>query len=171
MLRFQTGEEEAFRLLFLQFKTPVFQLIFRYFNDADLAEELTQETFLRVYKARNSYKPMARFSTWIFRIAGYLCLNTLRNRKKERPLDETTAEPVDEGLELGQEQSERHDAILQALQKLPDTQRLLMVLVYVEEMSVIDAAHVVGVTPLGARLRLFRAREKIKAQLGKSAAR
>lgn len=81
MLRFQNGDESAFRQLFEKYKLPLLNFIFRYCQDRRIAEELSQEVFIRVYKTSASYRPDAMFSTWIYRIAINICLNEMRTGK------------------------------------------------------------------------------------------
>src|SRR5262245_37634528 len=133
MLRFQGGEEDAFRDLFHAYKDPVHHFIYRYFHDADLAAELTQEVFLRIYKARAGYRPIAPFSTWLFHIAAHLCLNTLRSRKRETPLDISPSdqedapahEHADTTTPSPDQQAVQRDSnreVAEAIQKLPENQ-------------------------------------------------
>lgn len=176
MAQLQAGDESAFDALFSRHKGAVFALIFRYFNDHDLAEDLTQETFVRVYEARATYKPTHAVRSWMYGIATNLCLNTLRNRKRERSLEGFEREGGDRPVEFADPrdrgpqgvflQSETGARVAAALQRLPETQRLLIVLVYYDDLSIAEAARIVGLTALGARLRLFRARERLRRHLG-----
>jgi len=174
MLRFQEGDEEAFAELFRQHKSRVFALAFRYANDPAYAEDLVSETFLRVYRARKQYRPTAKFSTWLFRIAANLALNELRSRKRLSALDAPAGEDEEArelpdrgepGPEARAEAGDRARVVAAALQALPETQRVLVLLVYYEDLSVREAAEIAGVSALGARLRLFRAREQLRKAL------
>ena len=86
MLAFQSGEPAAFDALFRRWAAPLLRYLERMVRDAGTAEELVQEVFLRVYRARERYAPDARFSTWLYRIATNLALNELRRpRRRQRP--------------------------------------------------------------------------------------
>ena len=87
MLRFQSGDETAFRELYEAFKYPLINFIYRFCQDKRIAEELSHEVFLRVFKAASTYRPEAKFSTWIYRIAINLCLNEQRAGKYQYELD------------------------------------------------------------------------------------
>ena len=79
MLRVRDGDEDSFRVLLDKHRNPVIHFIYRMVQDRAIAEELSQEVFLRVYRSRETYEPTARFTTWLFRIATHLALNWLRD--------------------------------------------------------------------------------------------
>ncbi len=81
MLLFKDGNTDAFRVLFEKYKRPIINFCFKFCGDRQMAEELAQEVFIRVHKAAPRYRPDAKFSTWIYRIATNLCLNELRRKK------------------------------------------------------------------------------------------
>ncbi|MFH2066362.1 MAG: RNA polymerase sigma factor [Pseudomonadota bacterium] len=78
MLRFQSGDRDGFRILFTKYSKKIINFCYRFCGDRAMAEELAQEVFLRVYKAAPRYRPEAKFSTWLFRIATNVCLNEMR---------------------------------------------------------------------------------------------
>src|ERR1700712_4726799 len=84
MLRVKDGDDESFRLLLEKYRNPVIHFVFRMVQDRAVAEELSQEVFLRVYRSRASYEITAKFTTWLFRIATHLALNWLRDGRNER---------------------------------------------------------------------------------------
>src|SRR5512146_3177938 len=90
MLRVKGGDGASFGLLLAKHRASVVHFLYRMVQNQGVAEELAQEVFLRVYRSRGSYEPTARFTTWLFRIATHLALNSLRDGKHERlqePLD------------------------------------------------------------------------------------
>ena len=86
MIRFQRGESSAFDELVRRNRRRVLNFVFRYVGEPDAAEDVAQEVFLRVFRARATYRPTARYSTWLFRIAINLSLNAIRDRSKQKPL-------------------------------------------------------------------------------------
>jgi RNA polymerase sigma-70 factor (ECF subfamily) len=78
MLQFKNGDDDSFRILFTKYTKKIINFCYRFCGDKAMAEELAQEVFLRVYKAAHRYKPEAKFSTWLFRIATNVCLNETR---------------------------------------------------------------------------------------------
>src|ERR1700686_4226885 len=92
MLDVKAGDEQSFELLLRKYRTPLINFLFRMVRDSAVAEDLAQEVFLRVYRARKRYSPSAKFTTWIFRIATNLALNALRDgryRQMEISMDQT----------------------------------------------------------------------------------
>ena len=85
MLAFCAGDDSAFDPLFERWGGPLFHYLDRMLRDTGAAEELVQEAFLRVFSARDRYRPEARFSTWLYRIATNLALNELRRPRRSRP--------------------------------------------------------------------------------------
>jgi RNA polymerase sigma-70 factor (ECF subfamily) len=84
MLRVKDGDAASFALLLERHRIPVIHFLYRMVQNQAVAEELAQEVFLRVYRARLSYEPTAKFTTWLFRIAMHLALNCLRDGRAER---------------------------------------------------------------------------------------
>src|SRR5712672_2780459 len=84
MLRVKEGDGASFGVLLEKHRSPVVHFLFRMIQNHAVAEELAQEVFLRVYRSRGTYEPTAKFTTWLFRIATHLALNSLRDGKNER---------------------------------------------------------------------------------------
>src|SRR6202167_3740278 len=95
MLQVRDGDEHSFGVLLEKHRNPVIHFVYRMVQDRAVAEELAQEVFLRVYRSRGSYEPTAKFTTWLFRIATHLALNSLRDgkhRRLEERLDDDSAD-------------------------------------------------------------------------------
>ena len=93
--RFQNGDTYAFDLLVRRYKDPLLNFIYRFLGDIVESEDIVQETFYRVYKNKHYYKEVAKFSTWIYTIAGNLAKTELRRRKRRKVFSihkETAAE-------------------------------------------------------------------------------
>src|SRR6516162_511028 len=84
MIRVKEGHEPSFALLLQKHRSSVVHFLYRMVQNLAIAEELAQEAFLRVYRSRTTYEPTAKFTTWLFRIATHLALNSLRDGKYER---------------------------------------------------------------------------------------
>src|SRR5207244_12108158 len=92
MLDVKSRDDSSFELLLRKYRTPVVNFLYRMVRDTAAAEDLAQEVFLRVYRARGQYLPAAKFTTWMFRIATNLALNALRDgryRKMEISIDQS----------------------------------------------------------------------------------
>ena len=81
MLDVKAGDDASFNLLLQKYRTPLINFLFRMVRDSATAEDLAQEVFLRVYRARKQYSPSAKFTTWLFRIATNLALNSVRDNR------------------------------------------------------------------------------------------
>ena len=93
MLDVKAGDEASFELLLRKYRTPLVNFLYRMVRDTAVAEDLAQEVFLRVYRAREQYEPSAKFTTWMFRIATNLALNARRDgryRQLEVSIDQSS---------------------------------------------------------------------------------
>lgn len=169
MLRVRDDDMEAYRLLVERYQKRVVSTVYRYTGDGAGAEDLTQEIFIKVFKARKTYEPVAKFSTWLFRIATNLCLNEIRNRKHRPSLtldDNPLAEPAQE--DPGMQEMDRRElalAVRRALDSLPENQRMAVVLNKWEDQSYEDIAEVMHLTVPAVKSLLFRARQAMKEHL------
>ena len=84
MLRVREGDDTSFGLLLERHRGPVVHFLYRMVQNQAVSEELAQEVFLRVYRSRETYEPTAKFTTWLFRIATHVALNSIRDGKKEK---------------------------------------------------------------------------------------
>src|SRR5712671_547649 len=103
MLDVKAGDEQSFELLLRKYRTPLVNFLYRMVRDAATAEDLAQEVFLRVYRARKQYAPSAKFTTWMFRIATNVALNERRDgrhRQMEISIDQTAERGGDESPAL-----------------------------------------------------------------------
>jgi RNA polymerase sigma-70 factor (ECF subfamily) len=179
MLDFQAGRREAFEQLVRRNTPRVHALVWRFLGAADraLVEDLTQETFLRVLRAADRYRPRARFSTWLYRIVANLCFNAQRelSRRRARPAGgaETGENPLDALPDTrlpgpaqqaaGQELAEH---VGRAISELPDTQRMAFLLSRYEHKSCRQIAEILDSSPKAVKSLLHRARENLRQALG-----
>ncbi|MBI1849771.1 MAG: sigma-70 family RNA polymerase sigma factor [Planctomycetes bacterium] len=178
MLGLQKGDTAAFEILLRRHQEPILNLAYRFLGDRDEAEDLTQDVFLRLYRARASYRPDAKFTTWLYRIASNACLNALRARKGRRAMsleglaadgrnatpiqiEDTKASAPPVAL-LRDEMGERIRGIVDGL---PDAQRLAIVLNKYQDLSYEEVAEAMDLTVMAVKSLLFRARERIKERL------
>jgi RNA polymerase sigma-70 factor, ECF subfamily len=178
MLQVKDGDEASFGLLLHRFRVPVWQFLFRMVRDQAVAEELAQEVFLRVYRARANYEPTASFSTWLYRIATHLALNYLRDSRHDRnqirtdeesdglPLQIRAREPSAEETLLSRE---RAAVIQNALDVLPEKQRLAVLLHKYQELDYRQIAELLGVSESAVKSLLFRAYESLRTRLAELA--
>src|SRR3989442_4184475 len=115
MLDVKAGDEQSFTLLLHRYRRPLINFLYRMVRNREQAEDLAQEVFLRVYRAREEYVPSAKFTTWLFRIATNLALNSVRDNRYQR-MEISLDAPVTAGAEDGEEK------ILEFAQKHPNIQ-------------------------------------------------
>ncbi|MGD0350252.1 MAG: RNA polymerase sigma factor [Verrucomicrobiota bacterium] len=177
MERLIAGQDAALNNLMERHATPIFQFLCRMVgNEAD-ANDLAQETFVRVFRSRTSFRTNERFSAWLYTIAANLARNHFRWRARH-PNVSLEAGTGDSGQTLGSmlpanepvpnEQvlaAERAAAVRAAVGNLPEDLRAAIVLCEWEELSVAEAAAVLETTPKAVESRLYRAREILRERL------
>jgi len=175
MLRVREGDSLSFSLLLEKHRGPVIHFLYRMVLNQAIAEELAQEVFLRVYRSRATYEPTAKFTTWLFRIATHLALNSIRdgrNEKLQESLDRevsdgpvrqvATGEPNVEQLLLRQA---RFLEVRQAIESLPAKQRAAVLMHKYDEMEYSQIAGVLNCSESAVKSLLFRAYEALRARL------
>lgn len=175
MLRVKEGDGVSFGLLLEKHRCAVIHFLFRMVQDHAVAEELAQEVFLRVYRSRASYEPTAKFTTWLFRIATHLALNSLRDGKRERGqerLDDGSPDmPVRQvsdrrpTVEQKLVYQARLDEVRRAVAGLPDKQRAAVLMHKYQELEYSQIARVLGCSESAVKSLLFRAYETLRARL------
>ena len=175
MLRVKEGDGTSFGVLLEKHRASVIHFVYRLVQEQAIAEELSQEVFLRVYRSRSSYEPTAKFKTWLFRIATHLALNWLRDEKHERGqerLDDMSADlpmrqvsdrrpSVEQVLVYGVKLEE----VRRAVAALPEKQRAAVLMHKYEEMEYVQIAKVLGCSESAVKSLLFRAYETLRARL------
>lgn len=180
MLRAKEGDESAFNELVENYQHRLVAVFYHLVRDQETAEDLAQEAFLRIYRARQSYVPSAKFSTWLFRIAGNLASNSRRSkgRRKEVPLSIRDSGPIgvksqekvvaDKSGMMPNRQlarSEMRSVVNDALQELNDRQRMALLLHKFEGMSYADIGETMDMSAAAVKSLLSRARESLREKL------
>lgn len=176
MLAFCAGDDESFDTLFERWSGRLLRYLERMVGEAAVAEELVQEAFLRVYRARERYSADARFSTWLYRIGTNLALNELRRPRRRIPHRSAEEEGAPEVAAEAQPTDDvvharRVGASLETeLAALPERQRAALVLSAVDGLSYSEVAQALGVTEKAVKALVHRARsalaEKMRGQRG-----
>jgi RNA polymerase sigma-70 factor (ECF subfamily) len=180
MLRVRDDEPAAFEQLVSAYQHRLIAVMHHLVGNAEEAEDLAQEVFLRVYRARKKYRPKAKFSTWLFTIANNLALNALRARQRKPvvplpaqesgPLGPRPAEQLahaDSGAQPIRrvQQQELAALIREAIQGLNERQRMAVVLNKFEEMNYAEIAEVMELSTKAVKSLLSRARMNLRAAL------
>ncbi|HVS86645.1 MAG TPA: sigma-70 family RNA polymerase sigma factor [Candidatus Acidoferrum sp.] len=181
MLDVKAGDEQSFALLLQRYRSPLVNFLYRMVREREEAEDLAQEVFLRVYRARKDYVPSAKFTTWLFRIATNLALNSVRDNRYQR-LEVSIDAPVTTDAEDGDERTldvaEKHPNIEQhlieearrkmirhAIEKLPEKQRAAVLLHKYQELDYNEIAKILGCSESALKSLLFRAYETLRVEL------
>lgn len=169
MALLQQGELEAFHPLYVRYRTRLYNFLLRILEDRARAEELFQETMLRVYLHRRSYRPQATFRTWLYTIARHLCLNLLSREKGERLVLDAPAlhlhtDPPPNPQEHF-ERIERAETVRRAIRSLPLPQREVILLTRFEGLSTRDVAQILGKSESAVRVMAHRALRLLKDHL------
>ncbi|MBN1825894.1 MAG: sigma-70 family RNA polymerase sigma factor [Candidatus Eisenbacteria bacterium] len=175
MLLYQQGEEDAFTELVHRYKNKIVSTAYRVVGDYAKAEDVAQETFLRVHRNAARYRSIARFSTWIYTIALNVARNELRNTKRKRLVsldgfgaatdsDQGTYDIPDESSRPDDDASDRelNEIIHRTLKRLPVRYRTVLVLRDVQELTYEEIAEILKVPKGTVKSRMNRARQKFK---------
>lgn len=160
------GDASAFSILVDRYKDLVFSLTIKMLKNREEAEEVSQDTFIKVYKSLPKFKGDSKFSTWIYKIAYNSCLDRLKKNKKfynNVTIDEFTehqVKTIDNALE-NLETKEREQAIQDCIALLPSEDGFLLTLYYFEEQSLDEISKVMDLTPNNVKVKLFRSRKKL----------
>ena len=179
MVAYQRGEVRAFEVLLDRHKRPVFNFILRYVGSRETAEDLMQETFLRVIKGAAAYQRQAKFTTWLYTIARNLCVDQSRRAKhrKAQSLDAPMSSSDDSGTLLDvipssgiasdrrTESNHLQIRLHQALANLSEEQREVFLMREFLDMPFKDIASVVGVPENTVKSRMRYALEKLRLEL------
>jgi RNA polymerase sigma-70 factor, ECF subfamily len=175
MLRVKEGDGESFGVLLDKHRSPVVHFLYRMIQNHAVAEELAQEVFLRVYRSRSTYEATAKFTTWLFRIATNLALNSLRDGKNERsqehPDDDTDDKPARQvpdthpSVEQSMVYKVKLDEVRRAVAALPGKQRAAVLMHKYEEMEYSQIARVLNCSESAVKSLLFRAYETLRTRL------
>jgi RNA polymerase sigma-70 factor (ECF subfamily) len=181
MVRYQRGDREAFTLLVRRHHRPLYNFVLRQLRQPTVAEEVTQEVFLRVVQKASEFKHEARFSTWTYAIARNLCIDQLRKAAHRRhpsldqPLgpaddarslaDVVASEEPHGDAERGAATNKMRAVLIQAVETLPDDQREVYLLREIGNLSFKEIAEVTGVAENTAKSRMRYALDRLRTSL------
>ena len=178
--KFQEGDVGAYNQLVNRFKDRLLNFIYRFVNDLDLAEDLVQDTLLKLYTHKDSYREIAKFSTWLYTIAANLARTELRKKKRRKTFSVTelsrddrefiiASSDVDPSEDLSSQNFEK--SVQRALAELPDDFKTIIILRDIQELSYDEISKIVDV-PLGTvKSRINRGRVKLQQLLKKKGER
>ena len=162
------GNSEAFATLVERYDRAVYHLAYRTVRDSEEARDVTQEAFFKAYRSLKTFKPGAKFSTWIFVIAYHACCDRLNRRKRfsnEEFPEWADSAPGPEESAIAGDEARRLRA---AIERLPEKYRTVITLYHLQGKQYDEIATVLGV-PMGTvKTHLFRAKEQLRKLLGEN---
>ena len=174
IIKFQQNDSRSFNELVKRYKDPLYNFVYRFLNDMQSTEDVLQETFLRLYKNKSYYKEIAKFSTWIYTIAGNLAKTELRRRKRRNIFsihnymnEEKDFEIIDGNLlpDENVEGRNTYKMIRNAIDKLPETFKEVIILRDIQNLEYDEIADIVK-APLGTvKSRINRGRARLAKML------
>jgi RNA polymerase sigma-70 factor (ECF subfamily) len=164
----QRGDERAFSILVRSYETPVFNYVLRLVGDRSLAEDLTQEVFLRVYQGLPKFSLRCRFTTWLFQVTKNRVLDELRARER-RPRAVVALEdaPAFEVLDAPAERIEAMDAVWRGINSLNVDLKMALLLRDVVGLSYTEIADSLEITLATVKWRIYKAREEVQLSLAR----
>lgn len=178
MLRVRDGDRDAFEELVGRYQRSAVSTAYRFLGDSAQAQDIAQEAFLRLFRARERYEPTASFSTFFYRILSNLCYSALRRRRPGVSLEQTRGDLggsmrdalVDENAPAPEgrlEEQELKSAVREALEGLPENQRMALVLFRFQGLCYRDIAATMDTTEKAVKSLLARARAALRDKLAR----
>ena len=174
MSLFQAGDENAYIALVNRYKDKLINFIFHYLKDSESAEDVVQDTLIKLYQKKHYYKEIAKFSTWLYTIAKNLANTELRKRKNRKTTllsrfstDDKTFEIPSDDLEIGQQVQTYivNKIIKDAVNQLSEKFKTVIILRDIQEISYEEISEIIGV-PIGTvKSRINRARLQLQVEL------
>lgn len=159
----QKGNVNAFSHLVDKYQDIVFSIALKVLKNREEAEEMAQETFIKVYRSIGSFQGKAKFSTWLYRITYNTCITHTRKKKiSTTQIDNLpVSDEQDEGSFGDFPEESRSRYLEMAMQKLPEEDYALVLLYYYEDQSIEDIREATGLSESNVKIKLFRARKKL----------
>jgi RNA polymerase sigma-70 factor (ECF subfamily) len=173
---FQAGKTDAFTILVGRYKDPLTNYVVRFVGDRDAADDVVQDVFVRVFRKKNAYRPVAKFSTWIYTIAANLSKTELRRRRKHvffslsRGKEDSDRQPLEIpdlrfAADTPAEKESRNLLIQQALDALNPKFKEILILADIQDLTYEEITAITGMNIGTVKSRLNRARAKLQKML------
>jgi len=162
---FKNGNLNAFESLFQRYKTAIFNLSFRMMGNYEEAEDMTQDIFAKGFENLHKFRGEASFKTWIYKIGSTTCIDALRRKKSLWGI----LRKITEGQKKLEENVSNYDEkawVQETLKALPENQRLLLVLRYIQGFSNKEISQILNCSEGSLKVKLYRAREGFKKKAG-----
>jgi RNA polymerase sigma-70 factor (ECF subfamily) len=171
-VRASRGDRKAFESLVEKYQGAVYNFTLHFFRSPDVAQDMTQETFLRAFRFLHTYDPTRRFITWIYSIARNICIDHHRERARKEhvcledvPAETLTTKDVASDPLRMLEQRESRDRLLAAVESLPEKYKTPVILCYLQGLSYQEISEILGISLNNTKIRIFRAKKMMMEQL------
>jgi RNA polymerase sigma factor (sigma-70 family) len=170
----QNNTEQAFEILVQRYKNPLVNFVYRFLGDYETCLDIVQETFIKVYRYKNSYSTIAKFSTWIYTIAGNLARTEYQRRKRRKFFSINSYGENKETFEIPDERYRPDDAtdsgmkdkiIQKALLKVSQVYREVLILRDIQGLSYEEISEIMGITVGTVKSRINRGRTQLQKLL------
>ena len=181
MIKCRNGDMSAFELLVSRYQNAILNFIYRSIGDYHRAEDLSQETFLRMFKSASKYEPRAQFKNWLYKIAVNLCKNEVRDRQRhglssledfmtddDGKINYAVLKDFSQMPDVLYEKKEQQILIRQAIDSLPENQRLAIIMVTYQHLRYDEIADALGCSISAVKSLIHRARQNLKKLLMES---
>ena len=160
------GDSNSFGVIVERYQNMVFALALKMLKHREESEEVSQDTFIKVYKSLSKFNGESKFSTWIYRITYNTCLDRIKKNSKynnDVEINDVTSNEIFQAENIfdSLENKERSVIIKECMDKLPEDERVIMHLFYFEELSLKEIVKIVSMTEGNVKVKLFRARKKL----------
>ena len=169
ILQVLQGRKQAYAILVERYQNYVFTLVMRYIKNREEAEEVAQDVFVKAYRYLADFRGQSKFSTWLYTIVNTTCISFLRKNKEQVVLVEdeqlhaiTNRLKMSDGASVYSENRSERKMLRQAVEQLPELDAQIITLFYQHEQSLEEIGAVLGLTANHVKVRLFRARQKLK---------
>lgn len=152
------GQQQAFAILVERYQHFVFTITLRFVDNREEAEELAQDVFVKAYRSLSHFRGESKFSTWLYTITH----NTCRSHKRKKKEAIVTLEEHHEQVAAPEDRKHSKNMIQQAIKQLPETDAQIITLFYLAEQSIEETGQILGLSQSNVKVRLFRARQKLK---------
>ena len=164
------GNTNAFATLVDHYKDMVYTLALKMLNNKEEAEEIAQDTFIKIYNALNKFKGESKFSTWVYKVTYNTCLDALKKKKKQNTVtyiedfSEHQTKTLSSVLD-NIDEKERNQTIQECLEELPGDEAFLLTLYYFDDQSVDEISKAMNSSVANIKVKLFRTRKKLASIL------
>jgi RNA polymerase sigma factor (sigma-70 family) len=167
--RILEGDVPGYAVLVDRHKDMAYTIAFRILGKREDSEEVVQDAFVKAFQNLSSFRQDAKFSTWLYRIVYNTAISRKRIKSPEfRSIEDTPY--ADKGIEPDEDSEKEQGRILeQALKKLPEEERTILTLFYLEESSVEEIHTITGLSKANIKIKLFRSRKKLQEIVKRSA--